>query len=171
MVVPIIRFTSLMSSRPLIGALIFPSNLYYTSRPFFSSAMILDRNRNPFKFERWERKPDKDFEYIDAEVVGENKDEKSKTTLSKLLKPIETIRRKISSAFTSAAESVGIIERKEKSAKERQLAEFDKLMDEFPLTRSGGLVGGIFGQMVKFVGRSIFQSLGKRCLFVKLINS
>mmetsp|Transcript_26929 Transcript_26929/g.36982 ORF Transcript_26929/g.36982 Transcript_26929/m.36982 type:complete len:310 (-) Transcript_26929:6501-7430(-) len=120
-----------------------------------------------------ERK-DRDFDYIDVEVVDEGGSKKEKSDPlqeNSLLKPIgniiDTAKQKLSSLISNVAESVGIKRktaesdydtlqsRKSSSELKRLNAEVDSVF------ANTGLFGGLMKQMVKSVGSTIFEGLAE----------
>ena len=120
--------------------------------------------RSKEKYTLHSRNDGKDFDYIDAEIVDDDKAKKS--VLPSVLRPIGSFisntAKGIFANMKTSAESVGILKKSEPDTDDRSnSAQLKRMRAEVDSAFANtGIIGGIVGQMVKSIGGVLMENLG-----------
>ena len=112
------------------------------------------------------RNDGKDFDFIDAEVVNDDKTS-SKSVLPPVLQPIGSFinnaAKGIFKTMKTSAESVGILKKAEPEPDDRSnAAQLKRMRNEVDSAFANtGIIGGIVGQLVKSFGGLLLENLGE----------
>lgn len=114
------------------------------------------------------RNDGKDFDFIDAEIVDDDKaGTNAKSVLPPVLRPIGSFfnnaAKRVFKTIKNSAESVGILKKVEPEPDDRSnSAQLKRMRDEVDSAFANtGIVGGVVGQLVKSFGGLLLENLGE----------
>ena len=112
------------------------------------------------------RNDGKDFDFIDAEIVDDDK-AGTKSVLPPVLQPIGSFfnnaAKGVFKTIKNSAESVGILKKAEPEPDDRSnSAQLKRMRDEVDSAFANtGIIGGVVGQLVKSFGGLLLENLGE----------